>query len=134
MADLSGIGRPSLRQKQLLVAIGDVVVIVGFVAIGELRHAGSFQDGLTTSLQFLGGWAFLSLLTGVYRYDDPPNHVKQLKLVVISWAGTVIIVQLIRTITRGNFLYASTFLLVAFLIGGLGLLVWRGVLAFWFSD
>ena len=120
--------------RTLAVALGDVALIVLFVALGELQHGYDLlaQPGrvVGTALPFLIGWAVASVPAGVYA----PEIYRSLRTAVtrtaLAWVGAVLVGQALRAtaIFHGDF--AVTFMLVSLGVGLALLVPWRAAVGY----
>lgn len=116
----------------LLVA-GDMVAIGVFVVVGEITHGYSLTADagriLGTLVQFLLGWALVSVPAGLYTPDAVDGLRSPVLRTLGAWGVAVVVAQAVRAtaLFPGN--AAVTFALVSFGVGG-GLLVgWRVVVS-----
>lgn len=119
--------------KTALLATGDVAAILVFVAAGEYTHgynplvdvgrvAGTFAP-------FLIGWLLVAGAAGLYATDAPGTLREAAGVTLLAWVGAVVIAQALRATALFHGGAALTFALVSVGVGGLLLVVWRGVAA-----
>lgn len=122
-------GRVERSRRTLVLALGDGAMIALFVALGELRHAGSFAAGLETFAQFGLGWLLAGTLAGVYApgaVDSPKPAVIQ---AVVAWVLAALVGQLVRVLMGPGTFVLPSFVLVSVGVGGLLIGLWRFVAA-----
>lgn len=123
--------RVELSSRTALLAAGDLLGILLFVAVGEYTHgynplvdvgrvAGTFAP-------FLVGWLLMAGAAGLYASDAPATLGRTLAVTVLSWVLAVGIAQALRatSVFHGN--AALAFAVVSVIIGGVLLCLWRGV-------
>lgn len=110
-----------------LFLVGDLLAIAVFVVMGEINHDYSLLSArvLGTYAEFLLGWLVVALPAGVYASDYRRDLTRSMALVLVAWLGADVVAQGLRStaIFPGN--AALTFGIVAFLVGGILLVVWR---------
>lgn len=117
-------GRLLLSGRTALLAIGDLLAIVTFVAIGEARHGGTLAAGAETTGQFLLGWVVASLLVGAYAPRALASVTDGVGRAVGAWLMAAVLGVSIRAaLTTGRF--SVVFLLVSIGVGGVLLALWR---------
>jgi hypothetical protein len=108
----------------------DVVVLVVFVALGKRSHGE--QGGIGWYGHVL--WPFLAGLAGaalVTRcYGAAPTDRERRRRLVAAWLVTVAVALVLRTLFEDKTLI-STFVIVATVFIGLGMLGWRSVAHAW---
>lgn len=122
-------GRVERSRRTLVLALGDGAMIALFVALGELRHAGSLTDGLETFGQFGLGWLLAGTLAWVYApgaVDSPKRAVIQ---GVAAWVLAALVGQLLRVLMRPGTFVLPSFVVVSIGAGGLLIGFWRYVAA-----
>lgn len=123
--------RVELSSRTVVLAAGDLLGILLFVAVGEYTHgynplvdvgrvAGTFAP-------FLVGWLLMAGAAGLYASDVPAPLGRTLGVTVLSWVLAVGIAQALRatSVFHGN--AALAFAVVSVIIGGVLLCLWRGV-------
>ncbi|MFB6070748.1 MAG: DUF3054 domain-containing protein [Halanaeroarchaeum sp.] len=119
------------RSALVRYGLGDVAVIVAFVAIGEVAHGSNPLAVLSafaqTSLTFLVGWAIAAPAIGAYRSQTLTSWRFALGLPVLAWALADGVGQLLRSTAYFEGSAAASFYLVALVAGGALLAVWRAI-------
>lgn len=119
--------RVDLTRRTASLAVGDLLVIAMFVAIGELRHAGTLDDGISTFVQFGVAWVVVAVFLGVYGRDRDRATMRGLGIPVVAWGLAAVIAQGIRVLMEPGGTVAPSFVVVSVVFGGLMLLAWRAV-------
>ena len=104
---------------------GDLVCFVVFAVLGLRSHEDGITAGgiLRAAVPFQAGWLFVSFALG--KQDTAATDSRQvLRLWVPAWAIGLIL----RTLLFDRS-FAATFAIVALLVNGVLLMVWRGALA-----
>lgn len=109
--------------------VGDLLVIVGFVLIGEFSHGVMpwtvpMQVAETVGT-FLIGWAAVAPLSWAYQRENLSSPWSAAWTGVLSWVGASVIANLLRStpLFHGN--ASVTFFLVTIVFGGAMFAVWR---------
>ncbi|MFB6185043.1 MAG: DUF3054 domain-containing protein [Haloarculaceae archaeon] len=117
----------------LAVAIGDVLAIGLFVAIGELNHGVSLLAQLgravDTAVPFLIGWWIFAVFGGLYTADAWRSPKRAAAKTFPAWVGADLLAQLLRATPLFHGDAAVTFFLVAAAAGGLLIVGWRVVVS-----
>jgi hypothetical protein len=121
--------RVELSPRTALLAAGDLLAILLFVAVGEYTHgynplvdvgrvAGTFAP-------FLVGWLLMAGAAGLYASDAPTTLGRTLGVTLLSWVLAVVVAQAVRatSVFHGN--AAVTFAIVSVIVGGVLLCLWR---------
>jgi len=121
--------RVELSPRTALLAAGDLLAILLFVAVGEYTHgynplvdvgrvAGTFAP-------FLVGWLLMAGAAGLYASDAPATLGRTLGVTLLSWILAVVVAQALRatSVFHGN--AAVTFAIVSVVVGGVLLCLWR---------
>lgn len=111
----------------LLLAVGDIALILLFFVLGELEHGGvaALPSLPLSSAPFLFGWVVSSLLLGVYGAPWRGSLWDAAVRTAGAWTGAVAIGQLLRD---SQFLPGSAdpaFVLISLVVGMALLLPWR---------
>ncbi|HEY3341499.1 MAG TPA: DUF3054 family protein [Anaerolineae bacterium] len=118
-----------------LLAFGDVLMIGLFVLLGERDHAISDPQPvlrwLITSAEFALPWLIVSWLLGAYRLNWTTCSL--LLQTINAWFIAAPLGALARSFVNGSGAIVSLFLVVALLVGGAMLLIWRWVFAWLMS-
>jgi hypothetical protein len=111
----------------LLLAAGDIALILLFFVLGELQHGGvaALPSLPFSAAPFLFGWVVSSLLLGVYGAPWRGSLWDAAVRTAGAWTGAVAIGQLLRD---SPFLPGSAdpaFVLISLVVGMVLLLPWR---------
>jgi hypothetical protein len=120
-----------MDRRTLALAPGDLVAIVGFLAVGQRHHGvdpvaapAYFAE---TALPFLVGWAVAAPLLGVYDADTRGSLRSAWRTVVPAWLLTVLVGQVVRATPLVHGGADPVFALVIGTGGAVLLAAWRGV-------
>ncbi|MFB6185288.1 MAG: DUF3054 domain-containing protein [Halobacteriaceae archaeon] len=117
------------RMALLLYGPIDIVAIISFLLLGELRHhINPFQEFgwfLNTATPFVIGWIISSLLLGAYASKILADRRSLLVSAIISWIGADIIAQLLRLTTYFHGGTPLSFIVVTMGFGSLFISVGR---------
>jgi hypothetical protein len=120
-----------MSNKSIILIIGDWLVLLLFVFIGQRDHnmsgPGTFASLLTTTLSLAVPWTVAAFLLGAYRLEESPTLGRWLGRVLTAWLVAAPLGLLLRALLRGQGAIAVPFMLVALGLGGLFVLGWRGV-------
>jgi len=122
-------GRVVFTRRMVTVATIDLVAIGGFVALGELRHAGTLAAGIETFAQFLGGWLLAAVLFRAYTPRSISTPRRALLVGGGTWTVAAVLGQLIRIIVDPLASFAPSFVLVSIAAGGVLVAGGRGLIA-----
>jgi len=106
-----------------LAVLVDVLVVLVFAAVGRSSH----DDGVTAAGVAATAWPFLVGLAFGWLAAWGVQDATALRTGAAVWSGTVIVGMLLRTL--GGDPPAVSFVLVAFLVVGVGQVGWRAVYA-----
>jgi len=122
-------GRIVASRRYALLAAGDVVALLVFAVLGELRHAGTVVATLGTAVEFGIGWAVVAVALGAYgaRALDSPGRAAG--LAVVSWVGGAIVGAAIRAAVEPTASFVPIFVAVTAGVGAVVFGVWRAVAA-----
>jgi hypothetical protein len=118
-----------------VVAVGDILAIALWVAVGEVSHGLPPWEYplrmVTTMIPFLIGWAVAAFVGGLYTEDAWKFPIRAVSWTAPAWIVAVLIAQALRAtpIFPGN--AALTFALVSTGVGLAVLLPWRALVAYW---
>lgn len=116
------------RRSAIIAALGDVAVFLTFASIGSAEHGVMLKDSLLgTSLPFIIVWLTFASLFGMYNQSFLHDSKKSMKRTTIIWPLCVIVALVIRSALTDQNINLS-FTLVAFLIQGSMLYIWRYIL------
>ncbi|MFC6976193.1 DUF3054 domain-containing protein [Halomicroarcula sp. GCM10025709] len=123
--------RIELSSTTGLLALGDVVAITLFVAVGEYTHG---YDPLVdvgrvagTLAPFLLGWVLVAGVSGLYTRSSIRSVRGALGRTFLAWVLAVVIAQALRATNLFHGNAAVTFALVSIGVGGIVLCLWRSV-------
>lgn len=110
-------------------AVGDLVVIALFVAIGEFSHGANpllvVDAYVQTVVTFVVGWIVAAPVVGAYRSDTLTDPRRAIVVPVLAWAVADAIGQGLRATAFFEGDAEVTFFLVVFFVGGAMLGAWR---------
>jgi len=123
--------RTSTPSRSTAVA-GDVAVLVGLTVHGFVNHAevDAVRRLLVTTVAFLLAWFVVAPWLDVFgtaTLTDP----RRVWRVAWAWAIAAPAGALLRSLFLGRTIVVVLFVLVIVAVDGLGLVVWRGALAWW---
>lgn len=117
------------RKSIAYFGVGDLLVIVGFVLIGEFSHGVMPwtvpMQVAETAITFLVGWVAVAPLSWAYQRENLSAPSAAAWTAVIAWVGASVIANLLRStsVFHGN--ASVTFFLVTIVFGGAMFAVWR---------
>ncbi|OUM98673.1 MAG: hypothetical protein BAA04_05465 [Firmicutes bacterium ZCTH02-B6] len=110
--------------------IGDALVVLLFVALGQFSHL--TWSGLVAlfpaSFPFLLAWVLWGLILGTFRAQTLRSIAAAAKSALLAWALAAPTGVLVRMALLGRVSHWS-FFLTAFAFGGAMLVVWRAIAA-----
>jgi len=124
-------GRFEASNRTLALAAGDLVAIALFVAVGEVRHAGSLSSGLATLTQFGVGWVVASLWVGAYAVGVRSTPWRAVRLGATAWILAALVGLVVRLLTTPETAIPVTFILTSIGFGALFVGGWRFVATRW---
>lgn len=127
MVDSIAVGRDTVSGRTIGLAVGDLVAIGLFVALGELRHAGTVTAGVQNVLAFGGSWIAVAVLAGLYRPGSTRSRWRIATVVAGSWIVAATIGHFLRLIVRPGAGLSLAFFIVSVLTGGVLLIGWRSI-------
>lgn len=129
---------PAVSSRQsLILAVGDLLVLLSFVLIGRRSHALSTADffaGLYTALPFVLCWFLVTPWLGLFKRDVASNLSRLLPRLLVGWAIAVPLAHVMRAwllerpIPQG---IPLTFVIVSLSYIGFVMLVWRVGFLWW---
>ena len=128
-----------LSTQQIILIIGDVLVLLSFVWIGRDSHNLSTVDiaaGLFTALPFIIGWFLITPWFGIYKEAISQSWRKLVPRLLPAWVVAAPVTLILRALFLGRPVPAGiipTFALVSFIYIGLVALVWRLVYMGWLN-
>ena len=119
--------RKSLTPRDLLLYAGDFVCFLVFAVLGLRSHEdGITADGiLRAAVPFQASWLAMTL---VLRGQPGIGEITRSRNVIRVWIPALVLGLAIRSLVFGR-AFAPTFAIVAFLVNGALLVLWRCVLA-----
>lgn len=121
------VGRLTVSGRSIGLAVGDLVAIGLFVALGELRHAGTVTAGGQNLLAFGGSWIAVAALAGLYGPASARPRRRVAPMVAGGWIVAATVGQFLRVIVRPGAGLSSAFFIVSVLVGGVLLIGWRAI-------
>lgn len=122
-------GRIEASRTVALLALGDLVALVVFAALGEYRHAGTVLATVETALQFGVGWLVVAVLAGAYGPRALDGWPRAAALGVGAWALGAVLGAVVRFVTEPGASLDPVFVLVTVGVGAVLFGVWRAVAA-----
>ncbi|QCC52510.1 DUF3054 domain-containing protein [Halapricum salinum] len=120
-----------------LVAVGDVVLIGLFVAVGEINHGTPPWEyplwALETFATFLIGWVLVAFVGGLYTRDAWQFPLRAISWTTPAWITAVLIAMAIRATPLVHGGVQLTFVVVSMAVGLVLLLPWRSAVAYYDS-
>lgn len=117
------------RKSIAYFGAGDLLVIVGFVLIGEFSHGVmpwrvpiQVVETLTT---FLVGWVAVAPLSWAYQRENLASPSAAAWTAVIAWVGASVVANLLRSTPFFHGNASVTFFLVTVVFGGAMFAAWR---------
>lgn len=122
------------RNRQIILAAGDILALLLFVFIGQTDHqtndAGNpLGSLLLAGVPFVIAWLVTAFLLGAYRADVFTPRVMFARSLT-AWLIALPIGIVLRALLLGRAIIPVTFVLVAFAFGGLFVLGWRMIFVF----
>lgn len=111
--------------------VGDVVAILLFSTIGELRHGGTAVAVLFTAAEFGVGWAVLAILLGAYGRRALPSPGRAAALGATTWIGGAVVGAFVRAAVEPGATVVPIFVVVTATVGAVILGGWRLLAARW---
>jgi hypothetical protein len=116
------------------LAVGDLLVLVGFLVAGELRHGVNPVESplvvADTVAPFLVGWVVAAVGLGAYAPGATRTVRTAVLRVVGAWFGAAAIGLALRATTLFHGGSPLSFALVVAGFGGTSFALWRGTVAF----
>lgn len=117
------------RLAPVILFVGDILVILLFVFIGERDHAINDPQPLlrllVTASYFALPWVIGAILLRAYDVQGTLSLRSMLVRTANGWLVAAPLGALIRSFANGSQVIASPFLVVVLLVGGMMLLLWR---------
>lgn len=126
--------RVDVSWSTALLAVGDLVALTAFVAVGQYNHWGTNPFATPVRLlgglvPFLVGWGIVALIGGLYTHDALLGLRRMLSWAIPAWVLGVIVALLLRSTEYFPGNVSGLFPVVATVFGGLLVVGWRGVAA-----
>lgn len=117
-----------------LLAVGDLLVLVGFLVLGELRHdVNPVESPLVvadTVAPFFIGWVVAALAAGAYA----PDATRTVRVAVLRVVGAWVLAAAIGLALRSTALFHGSaplsFALVVITVGAVAFSAWRATVAY----
>lgn len=117
-----------------VLAVGDLIALVAFIAAGQYHHAGTnpfltplrLLEGLAP---FLIGWVVVAMIGGLYTHDALLGPRRMLSWSIPAWVFAAIIALALRSTALFYGDVTGLFPVVALGFGGIILVGWRTVAA-----
>lgn len=129
---------PASSSRQVLIlAVGDLLVLLSFVLIGRRSHALSTADffaGLYTALPFVVCWFLVTPWLGLFKLDVASNLSRLLPRLLVGWAIAVPLAHVMRAWLLGRPIPQGiplTFVIVSLSYIGFVMLAWRVGYLWW---
>jgi hypothetical protein len=130
---LVGMSNNSKRMAPLILLIGDVLVLLLFVFLGERDHniAGDqpLARWLLTTFEFALPWVVAAWVLGAYPSGDAIMPRALLLRSMNAWLIALPLALLLRSLINGTGTIIALFMIVALTLGGAFMLIWRLVFA-----
>jgi len=128
------VSRVNRSPATLLLAVGDLLVLVGFLVVGELSHGVNPVESplvvADTVAPFLLGWVVAALAVGAYA----PGATQTVRTAVLraasAWVGAAAIGLALRATTLFHGGSPLSFVLVVTGIGVVCFAAWRGAVSY----
>jgi len=124
-------GRVVASRLTARLLVGDVVAILLFSTLGELRHGGTAPAVLGTAAEFGVGWVVLALLLGAYGRRSLASPGRAAALGAATWVGGAVIGVFVRAAVEPGATVEPVFVVVTAAIGAVILGGWRFLAARW---
>lgn len=118
-------GRIVASRRVALLAVGDVVALLVFVAAGAVRHGGTLVSVAETTVEFGLGWVVVAVLAGAYGASALEGWRRAALLGAGAWAGGAVVGAAIRAAVEPFASMSPVFVLVTAGVGGVIFGVWR---------
>lgn len=122
-------GRIVASRRYALLAAGDLVALLVFAALGQLRHSGTVVATLVTAAEFGVGWAVAAVALGAYGARALDSPARAAALAAAAWAIGAVIGAAIRAAVEPLASFAPVFVLVTAGVGAVVFAAWRAVAA-----
>ncbi len=124
----------STRNWQIILAVGDIIVLVLFTIIGQADHQTNDPNNPVGSLLLAGGpfiaaWLVVAFLYGAFRADVFTPRVMFTRSLT-AWLIAAPIGIILHSFALGRAVVPLNFILAAYGFGGLMVLGWRIIFAF----
>lgn len=120
--------RPRKTPPNTPLALGDLIVVAGFVTAGTFHHGGGDPlHVVLTALPFVAGWFVVAPVAGAYsRY---PSTTNELFATLGTWMVAALVGLGIRSTTFLPGSSPPSFGFVMIVLGGFVVILWRLVVA-----
>lgn len=124
-------GIPDGLSRVVVLAAGDILLVLVFVVLGELRHGvdpvGKAGRVVSTTLPFVMGWLIAASIAGLYTGRRGP--IQTALRTAIAWTAAAGVGVGLRATPHAPGGFDTAFLLVAIGVGVVLLIPWRIVAA-----
>ena len=122
--------RLDFSRRTVLLAVGDVLALTGFVAAGQAQHTGGNPladpvDLIGALAPFLIGWLVVALIGGLYTDDALVSPRRMLSWTVPAWILGATIALALRATSLFPGSINGLFPVVALAVGGILVIGWR---------
>lgn len=124
-------GRIVASRRYALLAVGDLLAVLLFAVLGELRHAGSVATVVETTVQFGVGWAVVAPLVGAYGPSALDGWRRAARLGAGAWTVATVVGVLVRYLTESGASLSPVFVVVTVGVGVIIFGIWRAGAATW---
>lgn len=121
----------------VILIIGDLLVLLSFVAIGRRSHSMSVADfgaTLITTLPFVISWFVVTPWFGIYRAQVYSVWQSLVPRLLLAWAVAGPLALILRALFLGRSIFTGimpTFALVSIAYIGVVALIWRLAFMWW---
>ena len=126
-----------MRRTRLVLIIGDIVVLLLFVLVGEWDHSivtpqNPLGNLLVTGPDFVVPWLVVGWLAGAFPNSDEIDPRALLARTLNTWLIAAPLGVILRAILQDRAVIPTVFIVAALCFGGLFVFAWRiAFLLFW---
>ena len=131
--------KPTPSSQVIILIIGDLLVLLSFVAIGRRNHSMSVADiGATfmTALPFVISWFVVTPWFGIYKAQIYRVWQRLVPRLLLAWAVAGPLALVLRALFLGRSVPTGimpTFALVSIAYIGIVALIWRLAFMWWIN-
>lgn len=118
-----------------LLALGDWLVILLFVVVGQTDHnmlgMAALPSLLITTLSLAVPWTIVAVLLGGYRPQTAAGLVAWIGRCLTIWLVAAPLGLIVRALLRGQSTIILVFMIVLMGVGGLFIVGWRAIYWWW---